>query len=193
VESAEFPELQFGNIRATNIRLLIFDLASVTEFADGLDGILGLDVLADSRISIDYDTKKLVIEHVEPTSRDLANQIDTVCTTATANINGVSFHLIVDTGMPGILLYGSRVRERLPSSQTPNARLVRVGNEMLASELMLDKIMIGNEEIRNVSALVVSSAPVGLPPTIDGIIGTQTLRARRLTLDLGHNTLQWEH
>jgi hypothetical protein len=66
---------------------------------------------------------------------------------------------------------------------TSTAAFVRLGDAMFASELKLDKIRVGTDEINNVDALVVSSAPGGLPRNIDAILGIECLKARHVILD----------
>ena len=96
--------------------------------------------------------------------------------------------------MRGIMLFADRIGKRISSIAPPNPRFVRLGDAMSASELKLDKIRVGTEEIiKDTDTLIVSSAPAGLPGNIDGILGTECLKARRLILDFSHKNVTWEH
>jgi predicted aspartyl protease len=193
VQTAIFPELQFGAIRITNIRLLIEDLSSITDFADGVDGILGLDVFWGSKISVDYDSKRVLIDSLAAGIDDSAQPKDHVCVTTMANVHGTPIRLLVDTGMPGILLYGDRVRERISTLPRSRWRVTRIGHAMFATHMAIDKINVGTQEMRNVDALVVKSAPPSFPRNVDGILGTESLKARRLIFDFSRKIMTWQH
>ena len=193
LQTAIFPDVQFGAIRTTNIRLLIADLFSLTEFADGVDGVLGLDVFWGSKISVDYNSKRVLIDSVSAEIDDLAQPRDIVCVTTTANVHGTPIRLLVDTGMPGILLYGDRVRERVATLPRGRWQVTLIGHAMFATHLAIDRMDVGTEQIRNIDALVVSSSPPGFPRNVDGILGTDSLKARRLIFDFSHKSMTWQH
>ncbi len=191
VESAIFSDLQLGPIQATNIPLLVADLAALTEFAGAVDGILGLDLLLGSRISIDFTSKKLL---VRPTTADRIQSLqqdDMICVTTTVQVQGHPVRLLVDTGMQGILLYEDRLDKRVPHFETGNVKLIELGHTMFANKVMLQKIRIGAADIEHPETFLLRMAPRGFPTNIDGVLGTAVLKARWLRLDFGYGNLEW--
>jgi Aspartyl protease len=190
-ESAIFSDVRFGPIRATNIPLLIANLSSFFEYTGWVDGILGLDLLWGNTISIDFASKKLLVSSA-PTNGTLPSHPGEIaCLTITAQMQRSPVRLLVDTGMPRILFYEDRLRKRLPQFETDNLKAVAIGQVIFANEGMIRKIKVGTGEIQHPKVLFFRSAPAGFPENIDGVLGTASLNARWLLLDLSHGTLAW--
>jgi predicted aspartyl protease len=186
-ESAIFSDVRFGPMRATNIPLLIADLSPFTEYTDGADGILGLDMLWGSRISIDFASKKLLVNPGTTAGAPPRHPSKIVCVTITAKVQGYPVRLLVDTGMSGILLY----HDRIPRLETGNLRLTELGHSMFVNEVVVQKIRVGNADIKHPKVLLLPRAPAGFPSTADGILGTASLRARWLQLDFSQGNVAW--
>jgi len=185
-ESAIFSNVRFGPIQATNIPLLIADLASFTESAGGVDGMLGLDLLWANRIEIDFAARKLLVNPAITEASQWLPQGERVCIT-TAQIQGYPVRLLVDTGMDGILIY----HDRVPQFETGNLKVVELGHSMFVNELMVQNIRVGTADIQHPNVLLFPKAPAGFPPNVDGVLGTSSLRARWLLLDFSHNNFAW--
>src|SRR5262249_24111849 len=57
---ATAPELQLGPLKARNLRMIVTSLNQVSEFADGIDAIIGLDILRLCRsLRIDFARERL--------------------------------------------------------------------------------------------------------------------------------------
>jgi predicted aspartyl protease len=193
VESAVFPEVRFGPIRATNATLLIADVSSLSEFADGVDGLLGLDMFWERKISIDYDLKTLMVESASKETGDSVQRGGILCITTAAQISGKPVRLVVDTGMKGVLVFEDRIRKLLPGLPASRSMQALLGRTAPGSQTVLEKLRVGTAEIKNIDIFLLSSAPAGVPPDIDGVLGTETLKARRLTLDFSHSGVTWQH
>jgi predicted aspartyl protease len=190
-ESAIFSDVRFGPMRATNIPLLIADLSPFTEYTDGADGILGLDLLWGSRISIDFASKKLLVNSGTTAGAPPLQPSEIVCVTITAEVQGYPVRLLVDTGMPRILFYEDRLRKRFPQFETDNLKAVAIGQVMFAHEGMVRRIKVGTAEIQDPKVLFFHSAPAGFPENVDGVLGTASLNAQWLILDFSHGNLAW--
>jgi hypothetical protein len=193
VESAVFPEVRFGPIHATNTTLLIADLSSLSEFADGVDGLLGIDMFWGSKVLIDYDLKTLLIESGSKSAAESVQKQNIMCITTNAQISGNPVRLIVDTGMQGVLFFQDRIRKISSSLPAGRSTEVLIGRRTPGRQTVLEQLNIGTAEIKNVNALLLSSAPPSLPSNIDGFLGTEILKAKRLTLDFSHIGLTWQH
>jgi predicted aspartyl protease len=191
VESAIFSDLQLGPIQATNIPLLVADLAALNEFAGAVDGILGLDLLLGSRISIDFNSKKLLVSSTTADRIQSLQQDGIVCVTTTVQVQKHPVRLLVDTGMRDILFYEDRLGKRVPHFETGNVKLIKLGHTMFANKVMLQKIRIGTADIEHPETFLLRMAPRGFPTNIDGVLGTAVLKARWLRLDFGYGNLEW--
>jgi hypothetical protein len=190
-ESAIFSDVRFGPIGATNIPLLIADLSPFTEYTGGADGILGLDLLWGSKISIDFASKKLLVVSGQTDGTPSTRPGEIVCFVITAEVQGSPVRLLVDTGMPRILFYEDRLRKRLPQFESDNLKAVAIGQVMFAHEGMVRRIKVGTAEIQHPKVLFFHSAPAGFPENVDGVLGTASLNAQWLTLDFSHGNLAW--
>jgi len=188
VQSAIFSHVRFGPMQATNIPLLIADLSSFTEYADGIDGILGLDLLWDRRISIDFVSKKLSVSSVAMDDVQSFHQGKVFCPIVTAEIQGHLVRLLVDTGMDGILLY----HDRVPRLDTGNLKVAKVGHSLFVNRVMVQKIRVGTADLQHPKVLLFPTAPVGFPRNVDGMLGAGSLNARGLLLDFSQGTLTWQ-
>ena len=59
-QSTTVPEIEFGQIKAKNIQMLVGHLGEYSEFAKKADAIIGMDLLKLINFSIDYDSKKII-------------------------------------------------------------------------------------------------------------------------------------
>jgi hypothetical protein len=101
-------------------------------------------------------------------------------------------HLLVDTGMRGILLYEERLRKRVPSLRTAGSlKNATMGGRMPVKQATLPDVVFGHRT-REVPVLLLPSPAVDMLPGIDGIVGISALQARRVHFDFSNKTLSWE-
>ena len=191
VQSATFPELRFGPVSAINPTLLIANLASFSEFADGVDALIGLDLLWGHKILIDQQSKKVSFSPWDRRVKPLQASYP-LYVLVRVDVQGKSLLLTLDTGMKGILLYEERLHKRVPNLRTKgDTNLVAWGDRMFAKKVELEHIRVGNKEIPHPEALLVRGS-ANLPPEIDGVLGVDCLHARRMYFDFNKNILSWE-
>lgn len=183
------PELRLGPLTARNSPAMAGDLKRVSEFADGIDAIIGLDLLrmAES-IRIDYCrhliTMKVPADH-------LANASSASALTVLASLQGRPVRLVVDTGLQGLLLYEDRLQRDLPDLRLSGTVSRAYVGWLRARAATLTGIRLGTEELQS-SVLLLPQAPASLPADIDGYLGTNTLHADIIELNFASQTLRWE-
>jgi hypothetical protein len=104
-EVTTIPEVQFGQVKAQNIRMMVASLAEYSEFAKKADAIIGMDLLNLNNFSIDYGARKIIFhsrqrEYTPPSGEPLSKVL-----TLELRVQGHPVRLIVDTGFPGLLLF----------------------------------------------------------------------------------------
>ena len=117
-ETATVPEVQFGPIRAANVAVLVGDLARYSEFAGKADAIIGLDLLQLSNFTIDFGAGHLIFDPGPPKTYLAGGDPMTKCLIVELQVQDRPVHLMVDTGLQGILLYEERLRRSVPGLRT---------------------------------------------------------------------------
>ncbi len=191
-ETAAVPEVQVGPIRAANVVVLVGDLARYSEFAKKADAIIGMDLLQLSNITIDFGAGNLIFDPAAPKTYLAGGDPMTKCLMVKLQVQGRPVHLIVDTGLRGIILYEERLRKSVPGLRTAGSiKNATMGGRVQAKQATLPDVVFGNKN-REVPVLFLPSPAADTLPGIDGIVGIAALQARRVHLDFSAKTLSWE-
>jgi predicted aspartyl protease len=191
-ERATLPEVQFGPIRAANVAVLVGDLASYSEFAGKADAIIGMDLLKLSNVTIDFGAGNLIFDPTELRTYSAGGDPMAQCLIVELQVQDRPVHLIVDTGLQGMVLYEERLRKSVPELRTAgNIKNATIGGRMQAKQATLPDVIVGNRN-REVPVVFLPSPAAGTLPGIDGILGISTLQARRVHFDFSRKTLTWE-
>jgi predicted aspartyl protease len=191
-ERATLPEVQFGPIRAANVAVLVGDLARYSEFAGKADAIIGMDLLKLSNVTIDFGAGNLIFDLTEPRAYSAGGDPMTQCLIVELQVQDRPVHLIVDTGLRGMVLYEGRLRKSVPELRTAgNIKNATMGGRIQAKQATLPDVVVGNRN-REVPVMFLPSPAAGTLPGIDGILGISALQARRVHFDFSRKTLTWE-
>jgi predicted aspartyl protease len=191
-ERATLPEVQFGPIRAANVAVLVGDLARYSEFAGKADAIIGMDLLKLSNVTIDFGAGNLIFDPTELRTYSAGGDPMAQCLIVELQVQDRPVHLIVDTGLQGMVLYEERLRKSVPELRTAgNIKNATIGGRMQAKQATLPDVIVGNRN-REVPVVFLPSPAAGTLPGIDGILGISALQARRVHFDFPRKTLTWE-
>jgi predicted aspartyl protease len=194
-ETATIPEVQFGPIRAANVAVLVGDLARYLEFAGKADAIIGTDLLNLSNLSnltIDLDARNLISDLTEPKTYLAGGDPMAKCLIVELQVQDRPVHLIVDTGLQGMLLYEERLRKSVPGLRTAGSlKNATMGGRVRVKQATLPDVRFGNRN-REVHIAFLPAPVAGTPPGIDGIVGIDVLQARRVHFDFSGKTMTWE-
>jgi predicted aspartyl protease len=191
-ETATVPDVQFGSIRVANVAVLVGDLARFSEFASKADAIIGMDLLQLSNITIDFGAGKLIFDPTAPTAYSAGGDPLTKCLIVELQVQDRPVHLIVDTGLQGILLYEERLRQSVPGLRTAGSiKNATMGGRVPVKQATLPDVVFGTRN-RQVPVLLLPSPGADMLPGIDGIVGVAALQARRVHFDFSRKTLSWE-
>ena len=189
VDWAVIPDLRVGPLRTRAFRVMVAKLGEYSEFAEHVDGILGLDVLGRSeKIFIDYEKHTI--------SWELTGDLD-VRSPSPAYfaipfvVQGFPMHLILDTGFQGILLYKDRLRKGLPDLHTQGKPIEVNFGRLQTTQVKLPGVrLVGPETVATVF-LTNGPDPGGLPG-VDGYLGITSLKAKRVEFDFAARVLRWQ-
>lgn len=191
-ESATLPDLQFGPVHATNIAVFIGRLAQYSNFARNVDAIIGMDLLKFNNLSIDFDAHRITFHPSMQKGPLIAGDPLQQCLILEVQVQGHPVHLIVDTGLGGIVLYEERLRNKVPGLRTTGHLTdVIMGGRAQAKQATIPDVLLGGAN-RDLTVLLVTSPGSEMLPGIDGIIGIAALKAHHINFDFPAQTLRWD-
>jgi TPR repeat protein/predicted aspartyl protease len=182
------PELRLGPLTASNFPVMVGDLKHFSDFAKGIDAIIGLDLLsATESIVIDYRSRFVTMK----ASGGCPVRSLYTAFTIQLPIQGQSARLIVDTGLQGIFLYEDRLRQHLPQLKLSGPMSQAYAGRTRGRAATLTGIRLGADQMQ-ASVLLLPVTPASLPDDIDGYIGTNALHAEMVELDFAAKELRWQ-
>lgn len=191
VESSTIPNVQFGPVQATNVEMYIGDLGKFSDFANGIDAIIGLDLLQQNNLTFDYKTHKVVFELINHTNRGTAARSETGCITVDLRVQDHPLHLILDTGLDGIFLFEGRVQAKVPGLRMANViERVTIGRRISAKEATLPEMRLGPINV-NGHVLLLKDPAENKLDGIDGFLGVTSFRAERISLNFVTKRISW--
>jgi hypothetical protein len=114
------------------------------------------------------------------------------CSIVELQVQDRPVHLIVDTGLQGMVLYEERLRKSVPGLRTAGStRNATMGGRVPVKQATLPDVRFGNRN-REVQVAFLPSPAAGTLPGIDGIVGIAALQAHRVHFDFSTKTLTWE-
>jgi predicted aspartyl protease len=189
VEWADIPELRAGPIRASAVSVMIVKLSEYSEFAENVDGIIGVDLLSRGRkLLIDYERRVISFETGE---NEVGQRRPSRYFAIPVVVQGLRMRLFVDTGFRDMLLYKDRLRKGLPNlSVVGEPKEVTIGR-LEATQVDLPRVnIVGLEKVATV--FLIDGPEQGDPFGIDGYLGPMSLHAKRIELDFAAGKLRWE-
>jgi hypothetical protein len=188
VDWTNVPDLRLGPLVVRNFPAIVGDLKQFSQFAEGIDAIIGMDLLSTTEnILIDYRSHFVTMKGSGET---LPNPVSTALTVQLL-VQGHLAHLIVDTGLQDFLLYEDRLRRHLPRLKLSGAISQGYAGRLRGKSATLTGIRLGSEESQS-NVLLLALAPTSLPDDIDGYIGTNALHAQMIELNFAFKVLRWQ-
>ena len=189
IEWAEVPEIRIGPMRIAGIGMMVTRLADISEFAENADGIIGMDVLSRAqKICIDYERRRVLFKFDHGRAGEPSAAMAFVIPVL---VQGISMHLLVDTGFEYLLLYRDRLRHALPNLHIEGQPREAFLGHLRGVQVNISGVQISG--LREVTPVLLIEGPgeIGLDG-IDGYVGPAALHARRLELDFAAKTLRWQ-
>lgn len=189
VEWADIQELRVGPLRAEAIPIMVVKLAEYSELAEHADGIIGLDLLSKSRrFSIDYDRRTVSFQLEEDGTPERS---PSACFVVPLVVQGVPVHVVVDTGLQGILLYKHRLRKRLPKMRIEGESTNAAMGRLRATQVRLPGVQIVGAQAA-ITVFLIDGPDEDALPGVDGYLGPAALQAKRVEFDFDAGVLRWQ-
>jgi len=189
VEWAEIPDLRVGPLQTGTFRVMVAKLADYSDFAENVDGIIGLDLLGRSKkLFIDYE-KHTVSWELEGETADRLPAPGYF--TIPIVVQGFPMHLIIDTGLQVMVLYKDRLHKGLPDLRTEGEAIQGGVGRLQTTRMKLPGVrLVGPETVATV--FLADGPEAGKLPGIDGYLGVAWLQAKRVEFDFAARVLRWQ-
>ena len=160
---------------------MVTNLSGYSELAKQADGIIGLDLLTRSaKFSIDFE--KGLLTFYRPLDGASDDAPASKCFVIPLVVQGFPIHLVVDTGVQGIVLYRDHLRKGLPLMRTEGPSINVKTGRVHATQVRLPGVRIAGPEV--VASVLLIEGPAGdALHEVDGYIGPAALQAKRVTFD----------
>jgi predicted aspartyl protease len=107
-------------------------------------------------------------------------------------VNGVSLHLLLDTGASSILLFQSRIRGRLPQMASLGERMSsNMGGDFRLQRVLLTTTNFGETDFGQQNAFVVEDQQ-DESRDFDGLLAPSALGLKQIAFDFQRRTFSWK-
>ena len=191
--AAVVSSLRFGPLASRDLPVSICDLGSLASVLGARpDGILGMDVLGQGSLTIDYRRAQVLIGPVESLTHRAALHLTSAGFPAIdVAVGGERIQLVLDTGMDGILIF-SPSRALGP----PQAREILEGRGLSGPVTLvrapLPCLWIAGTCVDAAEATVVEGRELRDAYGAEGLLGPRTLNAAVVTLDFARHQFGWQ-
>jgi len=187
------PEVRVGPVIATSVAALVQDLSFIEQgLGVRVDAMVGLDMLGRTSFSIDYEAERLVFGLVEPSQSAHSLQVGPGFVYLTIHVQERPIYLVVDTGTKDLILFESRVQNRLNGLRAQGTKTSsNLGGEVRLRQVSLPEARLGSTPLGPLNAFLLDSPSQGTPG-FDGLLGVRSLILTRLVFDFERQTISWE-
>src|SRR5215470_16337793 len=180
-----------GSVPMPEIRAISTDLSQMPAVPRGVAGIVGLDLLQQQSVTIDYLEKKIFLsartsgEHEAPLMANVAGL------TVESNWKGSSLKLVLSTGVEAVALDQDRVSQR--SIKLPELKNGSFQEDKGTSTSIFEmkELTLGNAKLTCTGVVRKMEWPEGSEQLM-GFLPLAALRARRVSLDFERKMLLWD-
>jgi predicted aspartyl protease len=190
VESSTIPEVRFGPVQARNVEMFIANLNTLSDFARGVDALIGVDLLQLNNLTFDYDTRKVLFSPIDHNIQRAQMRPEPTCFTVRVQVQGHPIDLLLDTGLEGVLLYEDRIRAHVPGLRMePGVKKVTIGRRMNARLVTLPEMRLG-PTVMDGRVLLIKGPPGNMLDGLDGAIGIAPFHPTRIAFDFASKKLR---
>jgi hypothetical protein len=190
IESAVFEGFRIGSLQSGPVPAVVGDLSYLKGVP--VDAIVGLDVLARTNFSIDYQTRML--NFAPERGEDAVAPLEIVWpfVTVRMTIAGQQVRLLVDSGSSDLVLFKTRMPAVLSGAPWRGDKTVQYASGAARLQrLELRQAGLGAHVWDKLPAWALDRVPNGYPPSIDGVLGVLALGCQRVQFDFEKGEFGW--
>jgi predicted aspartyl protease len=178
------PRIEVGPILVRNLPVMVRDLSAEERGLDlPIAAVIGLDALGTSSFRIDYAAKRVVFGPVPRDGTAVMLKAEAPLATVDVAVNGQTVRMLVDTGAAGLVLFQTRVADRMPLRPLPASRgTSNLSGDFSVKEFNPDDIVIGGKRFALKKAFLAPDQP-DAGRTFDGLMGVGALGFKSITFD----------
>lgn len=194
VQRVELPNLRLGPMEFPALSAVVVDLSPIeARLGLRLDAIIGLDVLGQHNLTIDYRKRKIRLGAFRVSGQavpfELRTEAGAPYVVVPLEVDSHPVRLLLDTGTDGLTLFAARLEGRMPTLKNSNARIdVNAGGAYPVNRVEISNVRLGNLAWGKRQATMVETSATALRD-FDGMLGPVFLGIPRITLDFSSNTL----
>jgi hypothetical protein len=190
IESAVFDGFRIGSLQSGPAPAVVGDLSYLKGVP--IDAIVGLDVLARTNFSIDYQTRMLNFAPGRGEDSVAPLEIVWPFVTVRMTIAGQQVRLLVDTGSSDLVLFKTRMPAALSDAPWRGDKTVQYASGAARLQrLELRQAGLGAQTWEKLPAWTLDRVPDGYPPSIDGVLGVLALGCQRVRFDFEKGEFGW--
>ena len=194
IQSAVLDGFRIGSVQSGPAPAGVADLSYIETLLKGVrvDAIVGLDVLARTSFSIDYQARTLSFAPTGGEDTVAPLELTSPFLTVRLTIAGQPVRLLVDTGSSDLVLFKTRMPAGLSDAPWRGDKTVQYASgPARLRRLVLRQVGLGAQVWDTLPAWALDRMPDGYPPSIDGVLGVRALGCQRVRFDFERNELGW--
>ena len=178
------PSLQVGPMRRDNLPVVVEDLSFFHKAIPvHIDAVVGLDVIGQSPIEIDYSGREIRFGPIPSLKNALRLEMKRGLPLVEVQLNEISARLVLDTGASSLILF---------EPKTPSASPVRISavqpssntmGEFAGKTLWLHSLRMGQVDFSREPAVLVRGRPE-TSDDFDGLVSPALLGITKIAIDL---------
>jgi predicted aspartyl protease len=180
-------DLKLGPLMSTSLASWVLDLSFLEETLHfRIDLVIGLDVLTESPFTINYESKKILFGDPPEQPVQVPIQSGLPFVSVMTRVNNVSYSLLVNTGVPVLMLHGTTSsRKQEVKIQQFTLLAHPAGGQLVGKRLELSSVRVGNLELGRQTAFILNDGN----KAFDGSLPIGRLGFKEVTFDFEHHML----
>ncbi len=188
VSETTIAAIKVGTARFDSVPVLVRDLRFLRKpFGRGIDGILGLDLLARTSFSVDYRTHKLVLGDCVARSHRVPLVHDAPLLAVPLQVAGHAINVLVDTAASDMELFA---RKPVVHAALATREAYGIAGRFAVKEVRLPSARLGDDDLGSPHAFVVHSQAKETED-FDGLFSPAAVGITSLCVDTLRGEFSW--
>lgn len=197
VQRVELPNLRLGPVEFPAPSAVVVDLSPIeARLGLRLDAIIGLDVLGQQNITVDYRERRIRLGVLSVNGQavpfELRTEAGAPYLVVPLEVDSHPVRLLLDTGTDGLTLFAARLRGRMATLNSAGSRQdVNASGAYAVQRVEISNVRLGGIAWSKRQATMVETSAAALRD-FDGMLGPIALGISRLGFDFRSNVLYVE-